>query len=203
MFNKPKISINKIYTRTGDEGKTRLVGGQAISKSELRIWSYGEIDELNAVIGGCREQVKKIQPQSANVKLLLNNLTLVQHQLFNLGTVLATLPIDLTDKMPKITQSDIKWLENNIDTFNKDLNDLQSFVLPGGSEAGTWLHLARTVCRRAERSITALSEKEDIDMFIIQYINRLSDACFVWSRWVLKSEHKQENLWDPNFEKKR
>ena len=202
-FKKPKISINKVYTRSGDEGKTRLIGGQSISKSELRIWSYGEIDELNAVIGGCQEQVKKIRPQGKDIKSLLKNLTVVQHQLFNLGTVLAALPEDLTKKMPKITQSDIKWLEDNIDIFNQDLNDLQSFVLPGGSETSTWFHLARTVCRRAERSITALSEKEKLDNLIIQYINRLSDACFVWSRWILKSEGNQENLWDPNFAKDR
>lgn len=199
LFKEPNININKVYTRSGDKGKTRLVGGQSRSKSDLRITAYGEIDELNAVLGGCIEQVKKLEREHGLIRTFIKTLTIVQHQLFNLGTILATLPEDLTNDMPKILQTDIAWLENNIDFYNNELSDLKSFVLPGGSEPNAWFHLARTVSRRGERSIIALSEKEEIDPLAVQYINRISDAFFVWSRWLLSIENIPEHLWDPNI----
>ena len=198
-FKEPNININKVYTRTGDKGKTRLIGGQARSKFDLRIMAYGDVDELNAVLGGCVEQVKKLGREHEFIHSLLKTLTIVQHHLFNLGTILSTLPEDLTNTLPKILDKDIIWLENQIDDYNKELSDLKSFVLPGGSEANSWFHLARTVSRRVERSIIALSEKEEIDPTAIQYINRISDAFFVWSRWLLSFEKIPEHLWDPNI----
>ena len=115
-FKEPNININKVYTRTGDKGKTRLVGGQARSKFDLRIMAYGDVDELNAVLGGCVEQVKKLGREHEFIHSLLKTLTIVQHHLFNLGTILATLPEDLTNTLPKILDKDIIWLENQIET---------------------------------------------------------------------------------------
>jgi len=194
-FNDPNITISKVYTKTGDDGKTSLVGGQKVLKTNIRINAFGEIDELNSIIGLSIEELKLIDH---NFDSLINTLYRIQNDLFNLGTILATKPQDMTESMPRITAHDIKVLENEIDKSNKDLPVLHSFVLPGGSKINAYLHLARTVCRRCERVCCDLYEKEKIDKIVISYLNRLSDAFFVWSRWVITVLDHDENVWKPN-----
>jgi len=194
-YKDPTFTISKVYTKTGDDGKTSLVGGQKVLKSNVRIHAYGEIDELNSVIGLCIEELKLL---GQDFNPLIKSLIRIQNDLFNLGTILATMPDDMTDKMPKITLDDIKVLENEIDKVNKDLSVLHSFVLPGGSKINAFLHLARTVCRRCERVCCGLYEKDKIDKIVVSYLNRLSDNFFVWSRWVASILNHEENTWDPN-----
>jgi len=194
-FKDPNIIINKVYTKTGDRGKTSLVGGQKVSKSDLRIHAYGEVDELNSIVGIAIEELKLI---NYDFKHLMNVLTRVQNDLFNLGTILATKPDDLLPSMPQISSDDIKVLENEIDKLNDSLPALNSFVLPGGSRINAYLHLARTVCRRCERISCGLNEIEKLDILVISYLNRLSDAFFVWSRWVSLVLNDEENVWRPN-----
>ena len=194
-YKDPTFTISKVYTKTGDDGKTSLVGGQKVLKSNVRIHAYGEIDELNSVIGLCIEELKLLDQ---NLTPLIQSLIRIQNDLFNLGTILATMPDDMTDKMPKITSEDIKVLENEIDKINKDLPVLHSFVLPGGSKINAFLHLARTICRRCERVCCGLYEEDKIDKIVISYLNRLSDNLFVWSRWIATVLNHEENTWDPN-----
>ena len=194
-YKDPTFTISKVYTKTGDDGKTSLVGGQKVLKSNVRIHAYGEIDELNSVIGLCIEELKLLDK---NFNSLIKSLIRIQNDLFNLGTILATMPDDMTDKMPKITSDDIEVLENEIDKVNKDLSVLHSFVLPGGSKINAFLHLARTVCRRCERVCCGLYEEDKIDKIVVSYLNRLSDNFFVWSRWVASILNHEENTWDPN-----
>lgn len=194
-FNDPNITISKVYTKTGDDGKTSLVGGQKVLKTNIRINAFGEIDELNSIIGLSIEELKLIE---YNFDSLINTLYRIQNDLFNLGTILATKPQDMTESMPRITAHDIKVLENEIDKSNKDLPVLHSFVLPGGSKINAYLHLARTVCRRCERVCCDLYEKDKTDKIVISYLNRLSDAFFVWSRWVITVLDHDENVWKPN-----
>ena len=194
-YKDPTFTISKVYTKTGDDGKTSLVGGQKVLKSNVRIHAYGEIDGLNSVIGLCIEELKLLDQ---NLTPLIQSLIRIQNDLFNLGTILATMPDDMTDKMPKITSEDIKVLENEIDKINKDLPVLHSFVLPGGSKINAFLHLARTICRRCERICCGLYEEDKIDKIVISYLNRLSDNLFVWSRWIATVLNHEENTWDPN-----
>ena len=194
-YKDPTFTISKVYTKTGDKGKTSLVGGQKVLKSNVRIHAYGEIDELNSVVGLCIEELKLMDKDFSS---LVVSLTKIQNDLFNLGTILATEPEDMTPSMPRITEDDIKVLEDEIDKANKELPILHSFVLPGGSKANAFLHLARTVCRRCERNCCDLYEEEKIDKIVISYLNRLSDNFFVWSRWVATKLKHEENTWDPN-----
>ena len=194
-YKDPSFTISKVYTKTGDKGKTSLVGGQKVLKSNIRIHAYGEIDELNSIVGICIEELKI---QKYDFKLLINSLVRVQNDLFNLGTILATKTEDMLPSMPRITQEDIVVLENEIDKANSDLPTLHSFVLPGGSKINAYLHLARTVCRRCERVSCSLFEQEKIDQIVVSYLNRLSDAFFVWSRFVIKVLNREENIWEPN-----
>ena len=194
-YKDPTFTISKVYTKTGDDGKTSLVGGQKVPKSNVRIHAYGEIDELNSVVGLCIEELKLMDK---DFNSLVKSLTRIQNDLFNLGTILATEPEDMTPSMPRITQNDIKVLEDEIDKANKELPILHSFVLPGGSKVNAFLHLARTVCRRCERNCCDLYEEEKIDKIVISYLNRLSDNFFVWSRWVATELKHEENTWDPN-----
>ena len=201
-FKEPNITINKVYTKTGDSGKTGLVGGQRVSKDDIRIEAYGEVDELNALIGGCKHKIKLKVDKCEELELLSNILHRIQHELFNLGTTLATLPEDLNEKMPCILDEDIKRLEVEMDQFNNDLPTLHSFVLPGGSSINIWLHQARTVCRKAERRCVTLSKKSNLDKNVIRYLNRLSDALFVFSRWANCIQNFEENIWSPNYSDK-
>ena len=196
-YKNPDFTISKVYTKTGDKGKTSLVGGQKISKSNIRIESYGEVDELNAIIGICIEEIRTLENKKV-FNDLIKSLIKIQNDLFNLGTILATLPEDMNPKMPQVTVDDIKVLEDKIDEANDILPVLHSFVLPGGSKINTFFHLARTVCRRTERICCKLYEQDKINQIVISYLNRLSDALFVWSRWVSMTLNTKENTWDPN-----
>jgi len=198
VFNEPRIALNRIYTRRGDGGQTSLVGGQRVDKDALRIECYGTVDELNALIGLVCVSLEEWIPKMEEVSLLFRILNRVQHELFNLGSILATLPEDVHPKQPRVTAREIEQLEHEIDRMNEPLAPLRSFVLPGGSRLNAELHLCRTVCRRAERIAVALSKQEPVPDEAIQYLNRLSDAFFVWSRWANHKLGAPEVLWQPN-----
>ena len=191
------VRLTKIYTRTGDAGTTRLVGGQIVPKEDLRIESYGTIDELNAVLGLARDALKRSTIDAGDQKKLDDFFQVVQNNLFNLGSDLATRIEDRWPGMPLVNEQDTTELEAQIDEWNTDLPALESFVLPGGNEIAAHLHLARTVCRRAERRITALGRDEELGESVIPYVNRLSDALFVLSRYVILLGGDSEILWDP------
>ncbi len=191
-FHEPRIALNRIYTRRGDDGETSLAGGQRLPKDALRIECYGTVDELNAFLGLATLSAQTSLPRLAEI------LKRVQHELFNLGSVLATLPADLHPRQPRITNAEIEQLEREIDSMNEDLPPLRSFVLPGGSRLSAELHVCRTVCRRAERIAVTLAREEDGLPEAVRYLNRLSDALFVWSRWVNRELGAPETLWEPN-----
>ena len=190
-FEKPRLAINRVYTRRGDAGQTSLAGGQRLPKNDLRIEAYGAVDELNSFIGLARESAREL-PE------LYEILGRVQHELFNLGSLLATMPEDLHPKQARITEADSEQLEREIDRMNEGLPPLRSFVLPGGSRLNAELHICRTVCRRAERVIVALDARAQVDAAGLKYLNRLSDALFVWSRWASHRLGVPEILWEPN-----
>ena len=192
-YNEPRLALNRIYTKTGDSGETGLVGGQRIGKDALRIDCYGTVDELNAFIG-----MACFSSEEAQLVKLSAILKRVQHELFNLGSILATRPQDVHPKQPRVTDAEVRKLETEIDEMNEGLPKLRSFVLPGGCRLNTELHACRTICRRAERIAVALSRKEEIPPEAVRYLNRLSDALFVWSRWVNRELKVPEVLWQPN-----
>lgn len=191
-FDSPRLALNRIYTKTGDQGETHLAGGQRVRKDSARIECYGTVDELNAFVGMAAISAAESVPALAPI------LRRVQHELFNLGSILATLPSDVHPKQARITAAEIRRLEIEIDGMNAELAPLRSFVLPGGTRLNTELHVCRTVCRRAERLAVALGHEESIPPETVQYLNRLSDAFFVWSRWVNHSLGIAEVLWEPN-----
>ncbi|MCA1810864.1 MAG: cob(I)yrinic acid a,c-diamide adenosyltransferase [Halobacteriales archaeon] len=195
-FKEPRVGISKVYTRTGDLGETGLVGGQRVPKDDLRIEAYGTVDELNSWIGLCRAAA--LDPPAGPASDLAPALLRVQHQLFNLGSILATLPADVGPRQPRPTDADIAWLEAEMDVHTPLLPPLTSFVLPGGSRLNALLHLARTVCRRAERACVALRRGGGCSDLEVRYLNRLSDALFVWSRWAAHRLGTPETLWQPN-----
>ena len=197
-FNEPRLALNRIYTRTGDGGQTGLAGGQRISKDDLRIDCYGTVDELNAFVGIARTTVEDLIPGAQKLAEFSGILKRVQHELFNLGSILATLPQDVHPKQPRITSSEIEQLEREIDRANEELEPLRSFVLPGGTRLDAELHVCRTVCRRAERLLVGLAKEQSVPAESLQYLNRLSDALFVWSRWVNHALGASETLWQPN-----
>ncbi len=193
-FQDPRLAINRVYTRQGDAGETSLAGGQRVPKDSRRIEAYGTVDELNAFAGLARETAAADPAQSGLATILLR----VQHELFNLGSILATLPADVHPRQARITSADIDRLEEEMDRANLELSPLRSFVLPGGSRLNAELHICRTVCRRAERLAAALAREEPIPPEAVQYLNRLSDAFFVWSRWASHRAGSPETLWQPN-----
>jgi cob(I)alamin adenosyltransferase len=190
-FDEPRLAINRVYTRAGDQGDTRLAGGQRIPKDHPRIEAYGTVDELSSLIGVARSSAGELTP-------LVNILLRVQHELFNLGSILATLPEDVHPKQARITGKEVEQLEREIDSMNEGLPTLRSFVLPGGSRLNAELHVCRTVCRRAERACVALSRTESVPAEAVRYLNRLGDALFVWSRWASHETGAPETLWEPN-----
>lgn len=194
VFNEPRLALNRIYTRGGDTGQTSLVGGQRLAKDALRIECYGTVDELNSFAGMACFTASG-QAETAKLAAILKR---VQHELFNLGSILATLPADVHPMQPRVTSAEVKQLEREIDEYNAGLPPLRSFVLPGGSRLNTELHACRTVCRRAERLCVTLSREEEIPQEAVHYLNRLSDALFVWSRWANKALGAEEVLWAPN-----
>lgn len=193
-FSEPRLALNRIYTRSGDGGDTMLAGGQRIRKDALRIECYGTIDELNAFVGSARITAE----QHTELLGLAQILRRVQHELFNLGAILATRPEDVHPKQARVTDADVKQLEAEIDESNAELPALRSFVLPGGVRINTDLHICRTVCRRAERLAVSLAREEEVPPEAIRYLNRLSDALFVWSRWANQQLASPETLWEPN-----
>ena len=192
-FNEPRLSLSRIYTKTGDQGETGQVGGQRVSKGAQRIEVFGTVDELNSFVG-----LARISARESGLNELESIFERIQHELFNLGSVLATLPQDLHPNQPRITKETIDQLEREIDHYNATLPALRSFVLPGGSRICAELHVCRTVCRRAERTLVTMKHAEEIPIEAMLYLNRLSDAMFVWSRWVNQALGVEEALWQPN-----
>lgn len=179
----------KIYTKKGDTGTTQLLGGTRVSKGNLKIESYGTIDELNSYIGLIRDQ-----EISETYK---NQLIEIQDRLFTIGAHLATDLEKSKMKLPTILALDIENLENWIDEMEKQLPEMKSFVLPGGHSTVSYCHISRCVCRRAERIIVLLNESEHVEPLIFQYINRLSDYLFVLSRKLSLDLNAKEQPWTP------
>jgi cob(I)alamin adenosyltransferase len=192
-FDNPRLAINRVYTRGGDTGQTSLVGGQRLPKDDIRIQAFGTIDELNSFVGMARESVRELGRPVAELEPILVR---VQHELFNAGSILATLPEDVHPRQARITKGESEQLEREIDRMNADLPALRSFVLPGGCRLNAELHVCRTVCRRAERIAVTMGAQADKE--IVRYLNRLSDAFFVWSRWASHRLGIPETLWEPN-----
>jgi cob(I)alamin adenosyltransferase len=186
------VKLNKIYTRTGDDGSTGLVGGERVPKNSPRVCAYGDLDELNAHIGLCYTVASNEQKLVLAEKLLR-----IENELFDLGAELATPPGQEWPTMAKMSSQDVHRLEQWIDELNAPLTELRSFVLPGGSVLNAHLHLARAVCRRTERSVLDLKEIEQVSNEVLHYINRLSDLLFVMSRYALHLEDSPEILWVP------
>ena len=184
------VTLNKIYTRSGDKGETSLVGGQRVSKHSLRPEAFGEVDELNSLIG-------LVRIYSKTNKIIDGTLKRIQNELFDLGADLATPELNNDQKLNlRITSNQVSRIEKEIDLLNNNLQSLDSFVLPGGSELASWLHLSRTVARRTERKITKLASEEAINVEILHYINRLSDLLFVMARFA-NNNGKLDILWQP------
>jgi cob(I)alamin adenosyltransferase len=184
---KAKGGDMKIYTRTGDDGTTSLFSGGRVPKHDLRVESYGTVDELNSVLGQARTQ----SPSEETEAYLAG----IQHQLFNLGADLAT-PLDApTSHVVRMDGATISWLEEAIDRLTSGLPPLNAFILPGGSPAAATLHVARTVCRRAERLVTSLREQETVGDYVLPYLNRLSDFLFTLARWENQQAGVAEERW--------
>src|SRR5262245_24910207 len=190
------VRLNRIYTKAGDGGDTRLVGGQKVRKDALRIEAYGTVDELSACIGIARTALTE-PGAPAEADALARVLARIQNELFNLGSDLATLPADRRPQQPVIEARHVAVLEREIDAWNATLPELRSFVLPGGGIVAAYLHPARTVCRRAERLIVRLRDAEPIGEQTLPYVNRLSDALFVMGRHAARLYGESEPLWEP------
>jgi cob(I)alamin adenosyltransferase len=182
---------SKIYTKTGDAGKTSLIGGTKVPKSHIRIQAYGTIDELNSFIGLLNDQISDTHSREM--------LREIQDRLFTIGSSLACDPDkEIVMKIPDLKESDILLLETEIDQMNAKLPEMKSFILPGGHESVSAAHICRTICRRAERLIVELDEKERLDQpLIIKYLNRLSDYFFVLARWLGHLLGAEEIRWVP------
>ncbi len=196
------MRITKVYTRTGDEGKTRLAGGQQVWKDSLRVEAYGMVDELNALIGVARVMNADVVRVYEEAMQLEEELRWVQNKLFDVGSILATAPGQTFKNMPQVTGKDVTRLEKLIDRCQKNLEPLKEFILPGGGKVSGFLHQARTVCRRAERVCVSLSREEPVDPTIVKFMNRLSDTLFVLARWVAKTQSEPEFFWERDVQDK-
>lgn len=179
----------KVYTKSGDKGTTSLLGGERVSKGALRIEAYGTVDELNAFLGLIRDHEKDLD-RKAFMKSIQDNL-------FTIGADLATKEEKSKIKKPVILEEDVLQLEKAIDQMEEDLPPLRKFILPGGHPVVSYCHIARTVCRRAERRVITLNEQEKIADVIIKYLNRLSDYLFVLGRLISKKLNAEEVTWEP------
>lgn len=177
----------KIYTKTGDQGETSLFGGKRVSKADIRITAYGTVDELNAWLGMLRDQ-----PVNAGRG---EELVEIQDRLFVMGSMLATEPGNTKVKIPVLAEADIQFLEKKIDAMDAQLEPLRAFVLPGGHTSVSFGHVARTVCRRAERNVIELNALEPVDLLVIQYLNRLSDYLFTLCRMMARELNVKEVEW--------
>lgn len=183
----------KIYTKTGDKGFTSLIGGTRVPKHNIRIESYGTVDELNSWIGLIRDQ----QIEAAHKEILKQ----IQETLFVIGSHLAADPERSKMALPDLTTTDVEILETKIDDMNEQLPELTHFILPGGSIIVSYCHLARCVCRRAERAVTYLAENSPVEKLTIIYLNRLSDYLFVLGRKLANELNVTENQWLPQIKK--
>lgn len=181
----------KIYTKTGDEGFTSLFGGKRVSKADLRIETYGTIDELNSWVGVLRDQ-----PVNQSRKEILVE---VQDRLFTIGSMLATEPGNEKVKIPGLLEEDVHFLEQQIDRMDQTLTPMRFFVLPGGHTSISFGHVCRTVCRRAERLIILLNQDEPVQPLVIKYMNRLSDYLFVLCRAMTQDLQAEETPWKPRM----
>ncbi len=183
----------KIYTRTGDDGTTSLIGGSRVKKYDLRLDAYGTVDELNSYLGVVRSMQTDQQADRMIEK--------IQNKLFVIGANLASDgSVSLISQQLPVGESDIVVLEKEMDRMNEQLPELRNFILPGGSQATSFCHVARTVCRRAERLIVELAEKTEVDPNLIKYMNRLSDYLFVLSRKVSTDQKASEIVWSPEVQ---
>ena len=189
------MRISKVYTKTGDAGKTRLAGGQEVWKDALRVEAYGTVDELNSIIGLARVFNRDLAKENPSKDQLEDVLRWIQNKLFDLGGILATSPGETFKNMPTVTVAHVTHLEQRIDSCQEDLEPLKEFILPGGGKVSGFLHQARTICRRAERLCVTLSREEEVSPEVIRFLNRLSDALFVFARWVAKTQGEPEYLW--------
>ena len=180
----------KVYTKKGDLGKTGLLGGTIVSKNHIRLECYGSIDELNAFIGNIYDQ----KLSNNNKEILLT----IQNQLFNLGSVVSFDGKKQITDLPNISETNIEDLENEIDKMDSYLPKLSSFILPSGHPTASKCHIARTVCRRAERNLVALAEVAKVNPIHLKYMNRLSDYLFVLARDILFSSNCKEIEWEKN-----
>jgi cob(I)alamin adenosyltransferase len=191
------MRINRVYTRSGDEGRTALLGGTRVSKDHPRVEAYGCLDELNAIAGLCRAALSADTRLPAAARRSLDTrIAAMQNRLFDCGSVLAAPDGKAWANMPLPVAADITALERSMDDMNRALPDLTSFVLPGGSTANAWLHHARTACRRAERRVVTLAKNERVPAEVIRYLNRLSDWFFVAARYVSSLAGDPEILWE-------
>lgn len=179
----------KIYTKTGDQGKTSLIGGTRVPKHHIRIETYGTVDELNSYIG----MIRDANPDKT-VNSILNE---IQDRLFTIGSLLASDPEKSKMKLPGLFETDVQLLEKEIDRMNENLPELKAFILPGGDVTASWCHLARCVCRRCERLVSQLTTESEVPEFILIYLNRLSDYLFVLARKILHDHKKDEMVWKP------
>jgi cob(I)alamin adenosyltransferase len=195
------IRITRVYTRRGDRGDTDLVGGARVPKDSARLDAYGTVDELNATVGVARaENARGLDraPACADLDGILRRL---QNELFDLGSELATPPDAFVEGMFRTTEADVTRLEAVLDRCQTDLAPLKSFVLPGGGPVSAHLHVARTVCRRAERDVLRLMRADPISPWPLAYLNRLSDLLFVLSRWIGHHLGEAEHLWERPLER--
>ncbi len=181
----------KIYTKTGDKGSTSLIGGTRVPKHHIRIETYGTVDELNSYVGMIRDLTA-----DENIQNILKE---IQDRLFTIGSMLASDPQKSKMKIPDLVEGDVLLLENEMDRMNEKLPELKSFILPGGHPNSSWCHLARCVCRRAERLVSHLSEENEVDSWVLIYLNRLSDYLFVMSRMVILQANRHEIIWKPRL----
>jgi len=179
----------KIYTKTGDKGSTSLIGGARVSKSHIRIESYGTVDELNSFIGMVNDLC-----DNSNISEWLRE---IQDRLFTIGSVLATSPEkEVKMKLPDLYEKDVEWLEQKIDFMNENLPEMRAFILPGGNLASSTCHVARCVCRRTERICVQMTESDEfVPQLVIQYLNRLSDFLFILSRYITHQSNSPEIEW--------
>lgn len=184
------VKINKIYTKTGDQGDTHLVGGGRVVKNSAQVDAYGEVDELNSFLGLVRTLA-----ESAQRPLIATRLQVIQNRLFDLGAELAT-PADKLTKV-SVTEEDTNLLEQWIDEFIEGLPELRSFVIPGGTELNANLHIARAVCRRVERKLVGLRNALPLRAPLLPYVNRLSDLLFAMARYESHRSGQEEFLWTP------
>ena len=189
------MRITKVYTKTGDKGKTRLAGGQQVWKDSLRVEAYGDVDELNSTIGVVRAYNEEPVGVHPSADRLEQELRWVQNKLFDVGGLLATAPGQTFKNMPTVTARDVTQLEKLMDRCQKDLPPLKEFILPGGGKISSLLHQARPICRRAERTGVRLGREEPLDQELVRFLNRLSDALFVLARWMAKQQSEPEFLW--------